>query len=269
MTTADLDQLKRAQEGDRQAMDALLRAHEESVYRFGLRMCGNEDAAKEVLQRTLLTAFERIDQFRGDARLSSWLYALARSHCSRLHRRDRSAPLHDVPLDVPAQAPQLPAERDPSQELMQAEMAQLVATAISLLPERQREAVVLKDVEDLSLDDASSVVGLDLPAFKSRLHRAREQLKLNLAALLQEQPASGLTACPELQRALATARASSVDQAVCRAIEDHLKECTSCRDRMGPLQDAASLCRRLPGGQVPEPVQRAVRTALQNAVGEG
>jgi RNA polymerase sigma-70 factor (ECF subfamily) len=259
------EQWQRAQAGDRAALEALLRQHEKAVYRFGLRMCGDEDAAKEVLQSTLLSAFENLSSFRGEARLSTWLYTLARSHCARLHRRTRSAPLHDVDLDG-AEAPELPAQADQAQSSMQAEMARLVAAAIALLPESQREAVVLKDVEDLSLDEAAGVAELAIPAFKSRLHRAREQLKQNLAALLQEQPDAGVTACPELQATLRAVRGSDVDRAACKAIEDHLAACAVCRDRMGPLQDAAALCRRLPNGSVPEPVQRAVRTALTHAL---
>lgn len=266
--TDERDELRRARDGDRAAMDALLRRHERNVYRFGLRMCGDEDAAREVLQKTLLTAFEQLESFRGEAKLSTWLFALARSHCARLHRRTRSAPLHDVPLDVPETAPDLPSDTT-GQDLLanQAEMAGLVATAISLLPESQREAVVLKDVEDLTLEEAAGVAELEVPAFKSRLHRAREQLKLNLAALLQEQPpTTGIMACAALQASLQAVRGSGIDRAVCSAIEEHLKGCDRCRARMGPLQDAAALCRRLPGGDVPEPVQRAVRTALQNAI---
>ncbi len=264
------EEWQRALDGDRAAMDALLRRHERSVYLFGLRMCGDEEAAREVLQNTLLTAFEKLASFRGDAKLSTWLFTLARSHCSRLHRRTRSAPLHDVSLDVPLSAPVIPDEdQNQEAEASHAQMARLVGTAISLLPEGQREAVVLKDVQDLSLEEAAGVAELELQAFKSRLHRAREQLKVNLATLLQEQPAStGITACPELQSALHASRNAGVDRAVCTAIEEHLKICERCRELMGPLQDAAALCRRLPGGAVPEEVQRAVRTALANAVGK-
>jgi RNA polymerase sigma-70 factor (ECF subfamily) len=258
---------RRAQGGDRAAIDLLLRRHQRQIYRFGLRMCGDEEAAREVLQRTLLTAFEQLSSFRGEARLSTWLYSLARSQCSRLHRRTRSAPAHDVSLDEPMGAPELPSE-GPEQDLTasQQEMARLVTTAIALLPPGQREAVVLKDVEDLPLEEAARTVQLAVPAFKSRLHRAREQLKQNLAALMQDQPAtSAITACPELQATLQAVRGSSVDRAVCTAIESHLKSCARCREEMGPLQDAAALCRRLPGGDVPEAVQRAVRTALLRA----
>ena len=265
----ELAELRRAQAGDREAMEALLRRHEESIFRFGLRMCGDEDAAREVLQNTLLTAFEQFGSFRGDARLSTWLFALARSHCGRLHRRTRSAPVHDVALDDPGTAPDLQSDAArQDRQASQTEMADLVATAISLLPVNQREAVVLKDVEDLSLEEAAGVAELEIPAFKSRLHRAREQLKLNLATLLQEQPATtGIVACPELQDSLQAVRGSGVDRALCTAIEEHLKICDRCRAHLGPLQNAAALCRRLPGGDIPEAVRRAVHTALTNAVG--
>jgi len=100
-TAEDLELWNRARAGDRAALDRLLRLHEKRVYRFGLRMCGDEEAAREVLQSTLLAAFRRLDSFRGDARLSTWLFAIARSFCSRQHRRTRSAPVHEVPLDAP------------------------------------------------------------------------------------------------------------------------------------------------------------------------
>lgn len=257
-----------ARTGDRKAVDALLRRHQRDVYRFGLRMCGDEDAAREVLQNTLLSAFTGLGSFRGESRLSTWLYALARSHCSRLHRRTRSAPIHDVPLAEADEADRLASAEPAADEAARRdEMARLVSTAIGMLSESHREAVVLKDVEDLPLEEAAKVAGLAVPAFKSRLHRAREQLKEHLAALIQEQPAeSGVAACPTLQRVLRESRTTHVDRAVCRAIEEHLQQCALCRDRMGPLQSAASLCRRLPkGDEVPAAVQRAVRTAVLNA----
>lgn len=78
--------LELARAGDAQALERLLAKHEKQVYRFGLRMCGSEDAAREVLQETLLAAFKHIHSFRGEARLSTWLYQLARSFCLRSRR---------------------------------------------------------------------------------------------------------------------------------------------------------------------------------------
>ena len=85
--TTDAELITRSQAGDRAALEELLRRHEKQVYRFGLRMCGDEEAAKEVLQGTLLSAFQQIGAFRSEARVSTWLFSIARSFCARQHRR--------------------------------------------------------------------------------------------------------------------------------------------------------------------------------------
>lgn len=252
---------ERARAGDREALEALLRRHEQGIFRFARRMCGDDDAAGEVLQRTMLVAFENLGSFRGDARLSTWLYALARSQCARLRRRTRSAPAHDVALDAQG-APSLASEAEaPEAATRREELAQMVGAAIALLPTLQREAVVLKDVEDLPLDEAARASGLAVPAFKSRLHRAREKLRSTLATLLRDAPAERLS-CPALAATLHSFDGQALNRRACHTIELHVESCPTCRDRLGHLQEAAALCRSLPGDEVPEPVRRAVRTAL-------
>ena len=82
----DAELITRARAGDRRAIDELLARYEPNIYRFGLRMCGDEDAAREVLQETLLAAFRYLSGFRGDAALSTWLYQIARSFCIKERR---------------------------------------------------------------------------------------------------------------------------------------------------------------------------------------
>ena len=94
--------LEAVRSGDDKALDVLLARHEKQVYRFGLRMCGSEEDAKEVLQETLLAAFRGIHAFRGDAELSTWLYQVARTYCFRMRRRRVGAPEEFQPLDTPA-----------------------------------------------------------------------------------------------------------------------------------------------------------------------
>src|SRR5512138_3354295 len=77
------DLLEKARTGDVRAVDELLALHERQVFRYGLRMCGNEEDARDVLQETLLAAFRNVKDFRGDAQLSTWLYQIARSFCVR------------------------------------------------------------------------------------------------------------------------------------------------------------------------------------------
>lgn len=260
---------ERAQAGDKEALEEVLRRHEDSIYRFGLRLCGDEEAAKEVLQRTMLTAFEKLDSFRGEAKLSTWLYSLARSACSRLHRRTRSAPLHDLALDAPAAPHILSDAASPDQQAEAAQLADVVAVAISMLPEQYREVVVLRDVEDLPAQEAAEITGLGIPALKSRLHRGRAMLRANLVTLLRESEGrvGGAKACPRLAQRLAQIEPGEVNQAACRAIEAHLETCDACASALGDLKDAAALCRRLPSDHVPPPVQRAVRAAITDVLG--
>lgn len=260
---------ERARAGDRDALDEILRLHETSIYRFGLRLCGDEEAAREVLQRTMLAAFEQLGTFRGEAKFSTWLYSLARSACSRLHRRTRSAPIHDVGLDTPYAPALIDESLSPDREAEVSQLADVVAVAISMLPENYREAVVLRDVEGLPADEAAEIAKIGVPALKSRLHRGRELLRASLVTLMREGEGviGGARACPQLADELARIEPGEVDQAACKAIETHIEKCAACAESLGDLRDAAALCRRLPSDQVPPPVQRALRAVIVEALG--
>jgi RNA polymerase sigma-70 factor (ECF subfamily) len=185
-TEAELLAAARAGEGE--ALEALLSHHEERVYRFGLRMCGSEADAKDVLQETLLAAFQGVQAFRGDAELSTWLYQVARSHCTRLRRRRAGEPGSPQRLDS-AEAAAVPAEAATPDEAAHArQLGEALQAAILALPETAREAIVLRDVEGLPAEDAARVVGIEVRALKSRLHRARLLLRENLATLLTARP---------------------------------------------------------------------------------
>lgn len=163
-----------AQAGDRRAIDELLARYEEPIYRFGLRMCGDEESAREVLQETMLAAFRNLPGFRGQAALSTWLYQIARSFC--IKERRRAPPT--TPLDAVAPA-QVPA---PDMQVHARQIGQALAEAVASLPTEQREALVLRDVEGLSAQEAADVVGVEIGALKSRLHRARMALRTRLAS---------------------------------------------------------------------------------------
>lgn len=258
-----------ARAGDRDAIDEVLRRHEKTIYRFGLRLCGDEEAAREVLQRTMLAAFEQLGTFRGDAKFSTWLYSLARSACSRIHRGTRSAPIHDVGLDAPYAPVLLDESLSPDRHAEVSQLADVVAVAISMLPDNYREAVVLRDVEGLPADEAAEVAKVGVPALKSRLHRGREMLRSTLVTLMREGEGviGGARACPKLAEELARIEPGEVDQAACKSIEAHIAECAECADALGDLRDAAALCRRLPSDEVPAPVQRALRSVITEALG--
>jgi RNA polymerase sigma-70 factor (ECF subfamily) len=241
--------------GDRAALEELLGRHEQRIYRFGLRMCGDEDSAREVLQETLLAAFRNLREVRGDSSLSTWLYQVAKSFCIKQRRKARpGGPLGD---DDAVAAGALP-----DAQLHAREIGAALAAGIDALPDEQREALVLRDVEGLSAEDAAAVAGVEIGALKSRLHRARLELRRRLAALVDDAPAP----CPELAQTLSAYVAAEIDQAACLEIERHLESCPRCRGACEGLQRTVSLCRSLPGDGVPAAVRAAVRDALRAAL---
>jgi len=258
--------LEAARTGDGKALDEVLARHEKQVYRFGLRMCGSEEDAKEVLQETLLAAFRGIHAFRGDAELSTWLYQVARTHCFRLRRKRVGAPEEFQPLDSPAATHVAAEEATPDMASHARQVGEVLQAAILALPEAWREVLILRDVEGLTAEEAAKVVGIEVRALKSRLHRARLQVREHLVTLMGEGAHGESQGCPELARELAEFAAREVDQATCVRLEDHLARCPRCTEACDSLKRTVSLCRRIPGDEVPAPVRAAVRQALSRAL---
>jgi RNA polymerase sigma-70 factor, ECF subfamily len=261
MKRSDAELLDAMRAGDRGALEELLARYERNVYRFGLRMCGDEEAAREVLQETLLAAFRGLPAFRGEAALSTWLYQIARSFCIK---ERRGAPRTE-PLDEKMAERLAGGSPAPDLSTHAREVGAALAAAIAALPPDHREALVLRDVEGLSAEEAASVVGVEVGALKSRLHRARAQLRTELAALLGESEA-GPAPCPELAQELSAYAAAEIDQAACARIEEHMARCPRCAGACDALKRTVSLCRRIPGDEVPAPVRAAVRRAIRAAI---
>jgi RNA polymerase sigma-70 factor, ECF subfamily len=265
VTNEDKALLEAAHAGDQKALDELLARHEKQVYRFGLRMCGNEEDARDILQETLLAAFRGIGEFRGDARLSTWLFQIARSFCSKSRRLSAGEPAQHEPLDAP-EAKELAAEEAaPDARAHAAEIGRVLQAALAVLPAQSREVVVLRDVEGLPAEEAARILGIEVGALKSRLHRARLELRGHLTRLLEEDGPDSAP-CPELAQELSAYAGADIDQATCAAVEAHLARCPRCARSCDQLKRTVSLCSALPGGQVPPPVQRAVRQALRAAL---
>jgi len=262
MATGDRDLLLAAR-GDVRSIDALLTRHEQQIFRFGLRMCGNEDEAREVLQETLLAAFRGLHEFRGEAQLSTWLYQIARSFCLRSRRRSAGEPAETVSIEQPEVQAVAAADAGPDARAHAREVGELLQAAILSLSESLREVLVLRDVEGLSAEEAARVIGIEVGALKSRLHRARAELRTWLVAVLgTESEAGGEAPCPELADDLSGYAAEEIDQATCARIENHLQRCPRCAKACAALQRTVSFCKQIPGGEVPAPVRAAVRAAL-------
>ena len=183
--------LEAARAGQRDAIEALLERHEPQIYRFARRMCGRPEDARDVLQETLLAAFTGLPEFRGEANLSTWLFQVARSFCSKTTRTRVGEPGSFEALDAP-ETSCVPSDelRSPAALAHARELSEVLRAAMATLPEHYREVLLLKDVEGLSAEQVAEVVGEKVPAVKSRLHRARVELRAMLESVLGEGAAS-------------------------------------------------------------------------------
>jgi RNA polymerase sigma-70 factor (ECF subfamily) len=148
--------------------------HTPRIYNLARRILGNEADAEDVTQEVWLRVLHKLDGFRGECRLTTWLHRVT-VNASLEHRR-KSLRRREHELDVPlAEQIHEPSEANacPAQRLLDDEMHQLIEQAIARLPELYREVYVLADIEELSNAEIGAILHLSVPAVKSRLHRAR------------------------------------------------------------------------------------------------
>jgi RNA polymerase sigma-70 factor (ECF subfamily) len=170
------DLLVRLRRGDSRAFEDLVRRYQHRVFGVGLRMLGSRAEAEEIAQETFLRAHRALAEFRGEARLGTWLYGIA----SRLASSERRHPrADDDALDrVPANV------ADAATALERTELEAALHQAIAELPDERRIVIVLRDVEGLAYEEISEALGLELGTVRSRLHRARMELKAKLERFL-------------------------------------------------------------------------------------
>jgi RNA polymerase sigma-70 factor (ECF subfamily) len=175
--------------------EAIFRQHAPRLFSLARRMLGNEADVEDVVQEVLLQVVRKLDSFRGEAELTTWLHRVA-VNAALLHRRKNAPRLArqvKVPLELVlerGQQPGGPQQDRPEQRVLQGETRWLIEQAIDRLPEMYRDAFVLSDIEGLSNAEIQEVLGLSLAAVKSRLHRARLLLRDALAPHFRERDQS-------------------------------------------------------------------------------
>jgi len=173
----DVELIQRYLAGDIDAFNELMAAHEDRVFGICLRMLQDREAALDATQDTFLTVFRKADRYRAQAAFSTWLYRVAVNTCyDHLRRRKRK------------RADSLPDTHDPAdpatEDLYEAvDVRPAIEAALSELSPDFRAAVVLVDLQGMSLDQASDTLGVPTGTVKSRLFRARRQLSQSLGNL--------------------------------------------------------------------------------------
>jgi RNA polymerase sigma-70 factor (ECF subfamily) len=186
--------LTRAQGGDISAFEELVARHEEKVYGLALRMTRSEADAAEITQDTFLSAYQHLAEFRGEAAFGSWVHRIAANNALMRLRRQRVLDVVNEDLAGPeftergslAESPETDWTRRADDKILDEELGRAIQEATDALPEGYREVFLLKDVEGLSYEEISEMVGISVPAVKSRLHRARLALREAIDAFYKE-----------------------------------------------------------------------------------
>jgi RNA polymerase sigma-70 factor (ECF subfamily) len=187
--TEDRRLVARLQARDEAAVHELAERYGPRIYQLALRQMKNPEDAEEVTQDVLLKVYRKIGAFRGDSALSSWIYritfntAMSRLRTSKLERAAQHRERTRDDQNEGRQTSVQPADWShmPDEELLRAQLRRAVMTAIQDLPEIYRAPVVLRDIEGLTTEEASTRLRVKDQTLKSRLHRGRVILRKQLA----------------------------------------------------------------------------------------
>jgi RNA polymerase sigma-70 factor (ECF subfamily) len=169
----------RAKKGDEKAFAALVARYKDRLFGIASSVCARMPSeADDVAQETFIAAFKNISSFKANAAFSTWLYRIAANNCWQRLRKAKTGAHEQIPDE---HSKGHPARSCVNENVLKNELSREVAKALSALPPEQRLAVTLCDIEGLSLAGAAARMKVSLPAFKSRLRRARLMLKKQLA----------------------------------------------------------------------------------------
>lgn len=172
--------IRRIQKGDINAYEALVTEYEKNVYNLALRMTGNAEDAADMSQEAFIKAYNSLEGFRGDSKFSVWLYRIVSNVCLDFLRRQSRRPAvslsmededgEDVQLDIPdeTQSPEILLERSETRDA--------VRRALELLPDEQRQILLLREIQGLSYEEIAAALDIETGTVKSRIFRARKKL---------------------------------------------------------------------------------------------
>ena len=182
----DVALVARARAGDVSAYDTLVRKYERQIFRIAQHITQNREDAEDVMQDAFLKAYEKLDQFQGNAKFYTWLVRIAVNESLMRLRKRRSGKMVSIDEDLETDEGTVPRDLadwapDPEQNYSTAELADILRRTIQGLPRGFRVVFALRDIEGLSTEETAEALGLSVPAVKSRLLRARLQLRERLS----------------------------------------------------------------------------------------
>lgn len=260
MTEAEL--LQRLKNGDESAYEDVVRTHGARAYGVARRFLEDGPDAEDAVQDAFLSAWRAIGQFDGRAALSTWLHRITvNAALARLNARSRrhETPMDDILLNPSGteDSTELPDTRpDP---LVQAELAQLVWTAVKGLEDNDRAVLVLRDVEEFPSKEVAARLGISDSAVRQRLHRARQAIAERLRPVLCE--GRELT-CGGRIDLLFDSIDGSLELALQLPVRDHLAACPKCRSFLELYRETIAAPRHSASWLEPDELPEGQRSAI-------
>ena len=185
-TGTELALVQAAQQGDVNAFEQLIKKYDRNVFRIAQHITQNREDAEDVVQDAFLKAYQKLDQFQGNSKFYTWIVRIAVNEALMKLRKRKSDKLVSMDEDVETDEGTITREfadwsPNPEQQYNQAELNDILGRTIQGLPASFRTVFVLRDVEGLSTEETAEMLGLSVPAVKSRLLRARLQLRERLS----------------------------------------------------------------------------------------
>ncbi len=196
--TEEASLLERIRSDQPGAFESFVSVFEDRIYRFGVRMCGEREDARDVLQDTLLQAYKSLKTLKHPQALRSWLYRVAANACLMKRRKGKFEPERELSLDElgprdpggpRAEIPD-PAAL-PDEVLARSELKQTIRNAVAEVPPHYRIVLIMRDMEHLPTSEVAAALNLPETTVKMRLHRARLMVRQRLEAALAGQGAAG------------------------------------------------------------------------------
>jgi RNA polymerase sigma-70 factor (ECF subfamily) len=174
--------------GRRDLFGDLIAPHLTPLLRFVTARIGDRADVEDIVQQTALKAFTHLDQFRFEARFSTWLIRIGLNEARLWQRKCASSRLSTLDFPTLTQLPVADQRHSPLVECQRSEASVRLRTALAWLPEKYRIVVLLRDLEDLSISEVAQRLGLTIPAVKTRHMRARQKMAKFLRPLRQSRP---------------------------------------------------------------------------------
>jgi RNA polymerase sigma-70 factor (ECF subfamily) len=186
---SDRDLIRQCRDGSAEAFGVLVERHQDRLYAALVRMLGSADEAREAVQDAFVHAYQKLDTFQGNSAFSTWLFRIAVNAAFSRQRRSKRyrASLDGNRGETGYEPADHRSDADPSQPLESSETQRIVREALAALPDEYRTALVLKEMDGFRYEEIADIVGVPIGTVRSRIHRARNELREKLRIALKGQ----------------------------------------------------------------------------------